>query len=99
MEVVNPLCAGLDVHKQTVVACRLYPDATGKLVKEVVTFETMTDSLIALREWLVAAKIPIVALESTGVYTPPPMLRSWGGIVGIRREQNGADPKLSLIHI
>ena len=71
MEVVNPLCAGLDVHKQTVVACRIYPDATGKLVKEVVTFETMTDSLVALRDWLTAAKIPIVAMESTGVYWKP----------------------------
>jgi transposase len=71
MDVVNPLCAGLDVHKQTVVACRIYPDATGKLVKEVATFETMTDSLVALRDWLTAARIPIVAMESTGVYWKP----------------------------
>src|SRR5437763_7179476 len=71
MEVVNGRCAGLDVHQKTVVACRVYPDTEGHVVKETATFETMTDSLVALREWLKAANIPIVAMESTGVYWKP----------------------------
>ena len=37
MEVLHPRCCGLDVHKETVVAClRLVID--GKVVKEVRTF-------------------------------------------------------------
>ena len=43
MEVLHPRCCGLDVHKETVVACvRLVID--GKLVKEVRTFSTTTAS-------------------------------------------------------
>ena len=44
MEILHPCCCGLDVHKETVVACvRLVTD--GKLVKEVRTFSTTTASL------------------------------------------------------
>jgi transposase len=46
MEVLYERCCGLDVHKETVVAClRLVVD--GKVVKEVRTFKTPTASLIA----------------------------------------------------
>ena len=49
MEILHPCCCGLDVHKETVVACvRLVTD--GKLVKEVRTFSTTTASLIELSE-------------------------------------------------
>ena len=49
MEVLHPRCCGLDVHKETVVACvRLVID--GKLVKEVRTFSTTTAGLIELWE-------------------------------------------------
>ena len=51
MEVLYPRCCGLDVHKETVVAClRLVID--GKVVKEVRTFSTTTAGLMALSEWL-----------------------------------------------
>src|SRR5215475_7406127 len=70
MEVLHPRCCGLDVHKQTVVACvRLVID--GKTVKEVRTFSTTTASLIALSEWLAEAKCTHVAMEATGVYWKP----------------------------
>jgi transposase len=51
MEVIHPRCAGLDVHKDTVVAAvRL---ASGhKVSREVKTFETTTSGLLSLRAWL-----------------------------------------------
>lgn len=66
MEVVYHRCAGLDVHAKTVVAC-LLQDGT----KEVRTFSTMTDDLLALSDWLAAADCTQVAMESTGVYWKP----------------------------
>jgi transposase len=70
MEVLHDRCCGLDVHKETVVAClRLVID--GKVVKEVRTFATTTASLIALSEWLTENKCTHVAMEATGVYWKP----------------------------
>ena len=70
MEVLHPRCCGLDVHKQTVVACvRLVID--GKSVKEVRTFSTTTASLVELSEWLTKTKCTHVAMEATGVYWKP----------------------------
>jgi hypothetical protein len=51
MEVLYPRCAGLDVHKDTVVACvRLAMNGTAQT--EVRTFDTTTPGLLALSEWL-----------------------------------------------
>jgi len=70
METVITRCAGLDVHKTTVVATVRIPEAGGRrIVTE--TFGTMTPDLIALREWLQAYGVTHVALESTGVYWKP----------------------------
>ena len=52
MQVVYGRCAGLDVHKQTVVACVLSSTPTGKPAQEVRTFGTMTRDLQALAAWL-----------------------------------------------
>lgn len=70
MEVHHPRCAGLDVHKDTVVACvRL---ATGKQVsQEVKTFGTTTKELLTLMDWLVEHDCTHVAMEATGVYWKP----------------------------
>ena len=70
MEVLHARCCGLDVHKETVVACvRRVID--GKTVKEVRTFSTTTADLIALSEWLAESKCTHVAMEATGVYWKP----------------------------
>ncbi|MGH9900236.1 MAG: IS110 family transposase [Pyrinomonadaceae bacterium] len=66
MEVVCHSCAGLDVHAKTVVACLLQDGKTA-----VRTFSTMTDDLLALSDWLVAAGCTQVAMGSTGVYWKP----------------------------
>jgi transposase len=70
MEVLHPRCCGLDVHKDTVVACvRIVID--GKTGKEVRTFSTTTADLMALSQWLAENKCTHIAMESTGVYWKP----------------------------
>jgi transposase len=70
MEVLYPRCCGLDVHKETVVAClRLVID--GKVVKETRTFSTTTAGLLALSEWLTTSECTHIAMEATGVYWKP----------------------------
>ncbi len=68
MQVVYQRCAGLDVHKKTVVACVLTSTATGTTSQEVRTFGTMTRDLEHLAAWLRGAQVEQVALESTGVF-------------------------------
>src|SRR3974390_445034 len=70
MEVLYPHCAGLDVHKETVVACaRHMMNAT--VTREVRTFKTTTKELLALSEWLAAEGCTHIAMEATGVYWKP----------------------------
>ena len=52
MDVIHARCCGLDVHKKTVVVCVLISDAARAVQKEVRTFGTMTDDLLALAGWL-----------------------------------------------
>ena len=70
MQVLYSRCAGLDVHKDTVVAsARL---ATGRDVSvEVRTFATTTAGLLALSAWLAERGCTHVAMEATGVYWKP----------------------------
>ena len=68
MEVVHERCAGLDVHKRTVVACVLVPGEAGTVKSEVETFSTMLGELERLGRWLAERGVTHVALEATGVY-------------------------------
>ena len=70
MEVLYPRCAGLDVHKDTVVAgVRLAVE--GAVRTEVRTFDTTTPGLLSLSAWLAEAGCTHVAMEATGVYWKP----------------------------
>src|SRR5580692_4937111 len=71
MRVIIERCCGLDVHQETVVACLLIGAPGGRPTKEVRTFRTMTRELEALRDWLKAAGVTHVGMESTGVYWRP----------------------------
>lgn len=71
MQVLYDRCCGLDIHKKTVVACLVVPDAAGMPTQETRTFGTMTDEVVALADWLAAAGCTHVAMESTGVYWKP----------------------------
>jgi transposase len=70
MEVVYPRCAGLDVHKDTVVACSRVV-TKGRVKQEVKTFQTTTQGLLALADWLTTHGCTHAAMEATGVYWKP----------------------------
>jgi transposase len=70
MEVLYPNCAGLDVHKDTVVACSRRV-VEGKVVREVRTFKTTTGDLLVLSEWLGSLGCTHIVMEATGVYWKP----------------------------
>jgi transposase len=71
MEVIYPRCAGLDVHKQRVVACVRIARDSGPPLQEVRTFETTTSGLLQLCDWLESFGVEHVAMEATGVYWKP----------------------------
>lgn len=70
MEVVYPRCAGLDVHKDLIVACARITEA-GKVTREVVEFGASTKELLRLLGWLEERGVTHVAMEATGVYWKP----------------------------
>ncbi len=70
MEVQHQRCAGLDVHKDSVVACvRVVRERD--VFQEVKTFDTTTQGLLALSDWLGEHECTHAAMESTGVYWKP----------------------------
>jgi transposase len=71
MDIILDRCAGLDVHKKTLVACIRRTGPDGAVDSQVRTFSTMTADLLALSDGLEAAGVRHVALESTGVYWKP----------------------------
>ena len=71
MNVVYEKCAGLDVHKRTVVVCASILDSSGRRHKERQTFSTMTPDLLRLRQWLKDLEVTHVAMESTANYWKP----------------------------
>ena len=71
MQVLFARCAGLDVHKKTVVACVMLTLLNGEVRKQVRTFATTTESLLALADWLTSQQVTHVAMESTGIYWRP----------------------------
>jgi transposase len=71
MNVLYERCAGLDVHKRTVVVCVIIAGAKGHRHKEWRTFSTMTPDLLLLRDWLTTLRVTQVAMESTGVFWRP----------------------------
>jgi len=71
MDTLIERCGGLDVHKDTVVACVRVPARGGGREQFIQTFGTTTVQLLALRDWLVAQGVTRVGMESTGVYWKP----------------------------
>lgn len=65
MQVVYTHCAGLDVHKKTVTACVIIPSEKGGWKRETRTFETHTNSLLSMLDWLLSFNCTHVAMEST----------------------------------
>ena len=70
MDVIYERVAGLDVHKQTVVAT-VRAMVAGKVERECRIFDTTTAGLSALLAWLTEARCSHVAMEATGVFWKP----------------------------
>jgi len=70
MEVLHAHCAGLDVHKDTIVACIRHM-VDGKVTTVVKTFKSTTPELMSLSEWLSSESVTHIAMEATGVYWKP----------------------------
>ena len=64
-------CCGLDIHKETVVACIVPDDGEHDEQARRKVFATFTRDLVRLRCWLKQCRVTEVAMESTGVYWKP----------------------------
>jgi transposase len=71
LETLIRRCAGLDVHKASVVACVRVIDDNGELVSVTQSFGTTTSDLLKLNDWLMSYAVTLVGMESTGVYWKP----------------------------
>lgn len=71
MDAVRSVCAGLDVHQETIVACVLYGPLEEKPKSVIRTFGTTTSELLKLQDWLAEMECREVAMESTGVLWKP----------------------------
>jgi len=71
MEILHPRCAGLDVHKETVMACVLSSGEGAEPSKQIRQFGTTTAELRELATWLRQEQVTHAAMESTGVYWKP----------------------------
>ena len=70
MEVLHARCCGIDVHKDTLVACVRTQDGR-RVQKHVETFHTTTAEILRLLTWLIEHGCTHVAMESTGIYWQP----------------------------
>lgn len=71
LSVVHARCCGLDIHKRQVQACLLLTTPAGKVQQEQRSFGTMTEDLLGLLDWLLAARCTHVAMEATGSFWKP----------------------------
>lgn len=71
MKQIRDSVAGLDVHRDTVVACCRVngPDRSVEVTKK--TFSTTASGLASLAGWLSEAGVVTVVMEATGVYWKP----------------------------
>src|SRR5271165_1271425 len=70
MDVIHDRVAGLDVHKDSVVACMRVMSGN-RATRECRTYATTTEGLLALLEWLNSDGCRLAAMEATGVYWMP----------------------------
>lgn len=71
MDAIYQCVAGLDVHQETVVACRRRLIGNGQAELEIRTFKTTSADLRELAQWLLEWQVTRVAMESTGIYWVP----------------------------
>jgi len=68
---VYPICCGIDVHKDFVIATIAATDKQNLTTYQTERFSTFTHDLKALSAWLVSCQCFDVCMESTGKYWIP----------------------------
>lgn len=71
MNIVFPHCAGLDVHKKSIMACQIHSKLNGRKEHLIREFGTTTQDLLRLLDWLLESECTHVAMESTGEFWKP----------------------------
>lgn len=71
MDTIVERCAGLDVHKDTVVATVRTPGRGRRRHTETATYGTTARQIVALGDWLAGHNVTLVGMEATGVYWKP----------------------------
>jgi transposase len=71
MQVVHPVCCGIDGHPAQLTACLRRVQDDGTLHTAWRDFGTPYEQLVACRTWLTEPGCPIAVLESPGVYWKP----------------------------
>ena len=71
IQIVHPVCCGLDVHKKKISACLITIDEHGEEQYDIKEFGTFTNDLLEMKKWLTDNSCPVLAMESTGVYWRP----------------------------
>jgi transposase len=71
MDTLIDRCAGLDIHRDTVVACVRVPGKGRRRQQEVRSFSTTTAGLLRLLDWLASYRVSLIGMESTGSYWKP----------------------------
>lgn len=71
MKDILDCCCGLDIHKDTIVACLLKGPVNQQPSSEIRTFSTLNQDIEALRSWVETQDCKHIAMESTGIYWQP----------------------------
>lgn len=72
MKIVRPICCGMDVHKNTVVATIGMTNKKTRMAEYIQeTFSTLNPDLLRLKQWLIDYKCFDACMESTGKYWIP----------------------------
>lgn len=72
MEVLHPRCVGMDISKADAKVCVRIQGAGGRRAQETTTtWGSMTNQILALRDYLAEQRVTCVVLEATGDYWKP----------------------------
>ena len=71
LKIVYPICCGIDVHKNFLVACIATTDDCGITTYKSRRFSTFTNDLRLCKKWLLQNNCKDVCMESTGKYWIP----------------------------
>ena len=71
MKIVYPVCCGVDVHKNVIVATIAITDKSNITQYIVESFSTINADLYRFRTWLLSYQCFDVCMESTGKYWIP----------------------------